>query len=719
MSAKDLVTRIGQIATKGKHKDRFLYVGVVGPKDSLEKVFYLIEVDTPWAQGEKIKNAIVNTLGENWQPESQKEKAGAFEEAVKRINAALGELSQSGEQEWVGKLNAIIGISAEDELIFSQTGKISGYLFRGNKISHITEKPIEPDQAHPLKTFVSIISGNVTHKDKVIIANSVLYSHLSLDRLRQILTTYSYKDAIAEIARGLRRAKIKDANLIVFDFADKETLAADQESTDKPDIILLDDIPDSKLLHYSKLFFKGTVVGAKATGKGLQKFGQFWMKSIQPKISKKVRSLGSRAKNLGGRTMRPISERFAAGPKINYFNKKPEKVGRNLTGILRFLSNVGFWFKQLWRPENRKYLYIALIVILLAIGFIKIQLNKGRNSDLSVQNQGLTSLDSARDLYVKALDELGLKREGGREKLIAARDAANKALESPAIHDEAKNLLAQINAKLDELNSAIRISASKEPSFTFPSANLKIYAVGADLYLFDADNEISKFDTRKKAVSSIASFSKDNGATKILAFSDTQNAFFCYTDKMKVEKLDLKSNTISDILVTDASGKWENAASIATFSTNIYLLDAESGEIWKHSVIDNGYSKGTSYLSKPKVPIKGAVGMAIDGDVYILQADGSVVRAKKSVQDSSFAIDKPPTPDDKIASPAKIYTTADSTSVYILDRAANRLLVFSKTGSYQKQYVADSEVTISDFAVNAKIKKLWLLSDTKVFEFDL
>jgi len=67
----------------------------------------------------------------------------------------------------------------------------------------------------------------------------------------------------------------------------------------------------------------------------------------------------------------------------------------------------------------------------------------------------------------------------------------------------------------------------------------------------------------------------------------------------------------------------------------------------------------------------------------------------------------------------KCDVSVDSNSIYILDKGANRVLEFSKTGAYKKQYVADSEVAITDFAVNAKIKKFWLLAGTKVFELDI
>lgn len=713
MSAKDLVARIGQVATTGKHKDRFLYVGTIEPKDSLEKFFYLIEIDTPWVDGEKIKNVIINTIGENYQP-NNKEKSDAFEEVIKKINLNLGDLSQAGEHEWIGKLNAIVGLVAGEELIFSQTGNISGYLFRGNKISHITEKPLETDEVHPLKTFLSVINGNVADKDKVAIANNQFYSHLSLDRLRQILLTFKYKDAVAEIVRILLRAKVKDANLIVFDFLNEDE--ANTDIDEKPNIIFLDNIPDSHFIHFSKLFFRGASKGARATGRGLVKFGQFWMKSVQPKISTGAKNLGRGTKKISKGAFVTASEKLTAGPKVNYFGRNISHQ-RPVSG--NFWQNLAARFKKLLQPENRKYLYIGLIALLLAFGLVKITINNHRNTNLKTQSDALSALDSARSTYSKALDDLGTQKPGAKDELLQAKEFAQKATTDQAIHDEAQNLLNQIQAKLDELNIATRISASKSPDFTLSGNNLKIIAVGASIYLLDADGKVSNFDTRNKNITPVVSLGSSDGKTKGLTFSDNSNSIYIYTDASKVKQLNLSTNTLTDALITDTSGKWENSVAVGVFSTNLYLLDADAGQIWKHTASDTGYSKGTAYIPKPTVPIKGAVDFSIDGDVYVLQNNGSVVRVKKSIEDSTFNLNPPPTPDDKITGPIKIYVGIDTSLIYILDKTANRVLQFSKTGVYQKQFVLDSSLPLTDFAINGKLKKLWLLSENKVFEVSL
>ncbi len=713
MSDKNLVARIGQIATKGKHKERFLFVGTIEPADSQDRFFYLIEIDTPWVDGEKIKNAIVRTLGDDWQGDG--DKTESFEVVIKKINAALGELSQSGEHEWVGKLNAIVGLISDNELVFSQTGNISGYLFRGNKISHITEKPVDGDEVHPLKTFISIIDGSVAADDKVIIANSQLYSHLSLDRLRQMFGTLNYREVIAEITKNLRRSKIKDVNLMIFDLADGKS---DQIDDDKPEIILLDDIPDSAPIHYTKLFFKGLDFGAKASGRGARKFAEFWVKQIQPKISAGAKSVGGRIKNSSGKSLQPLTERFGSVPKINHFNSRSKKSSGFLSYLQYFFANLLLWAKALTKPENRKYLYITIVVILLIIGFVKIQINSKKNQNITTSSQNLTSLDAARSMYSKALDDLGLKKSAGKDELISARDAATKATGTPAIADEAKNLLAQIQAKLDSLNSATRIVGNSTPTFSLSTNSTAVYAVGASLFSITADGKISEYDTRAKTAESYGQINNKLGKVVDATYNDSDNSLLILTDLPAVAKLDISSKSISTPVVV-TGGSWEKSSAIATYSSNIYLLDGTNGQIWKHTLSAGSYSKGSLYVTKQAVSLKDSLDLAVDGNVFVLKNDGSAIKIAKSVEDSTFALSALPTPDSKITSPKKIFTDQSSNSIYIVDSAANRVLQFTKLGVYQKQFVMDSNLALTTFAVNEKLKKLWLISGTKVFELDI
>ncbi|PIU24128.1 hypothetical protein COT12_02725 [Candidatus Berkelbacteria bacterium CG08_land_8_20_14_0_20_39_8] len=707
MSDINLVARIGQIATKGKHKEKFLFVGAEEPNQSLDRFFYIIEIESPWVNGEKIRQTIVEVLETKLKGA---DKAESFESTIKKINAELGELSQSGEHEWIGKLNAIIGFISNNELIFSQTGRISGYLFRGNKISHITEKPAEDEDIHPLKTFVSIIDGNITKGDKIIIANSEFYSHLSLDRLRQFFAAFPFDSAIDEIVKTLRHSKIKDVNLISFDLVDKD----DPNSENlEPKIVILDDIPDSPLKRYSKTIFRGLSAGAKTTGRGVKTIGKFWMNSIQPKISSGSKKVGQRIKKTSDKTFRPVGERLGSVPKVNYFNRKSSRDNY----FFYTFSNLTIWGKSLLKPKNRKYLYIIILVILLSIGFIKIQINSRNNQSLSSTSNNLASLDSAREQYSKALDDLGLKKQNAKEELISARDEAQKAISTPAVAEEAKNLLNQIQAKLDLLNSATRIAENTDPTFSFSESQKQLYAVGANLFSISADGKISEYDTRAKTAESYSQISSGMGQVIDIFYNDNNNSLLILTDKPTVAKLDIESKSISELPIADGAS-WEKSVATATYSSNIYLLDSENGQIWKHILFSSNYTKGSAYLSKQPISIKDSIDLAVDGNIYVMKADGTVIKISRSIEDSNFAISGIPTPDTKISDPLNLFTDQSSNSMYIGDKTNNRVLQFAKTGAYQKQYVLDN-MTLTSFAVNEKLKKIWLISDSKVFELDI
>ena len=149
------------------------------------------------------------------------------------------------------------------------------------------------------------------------------------------------------------------------------------------------------------------------------------------------------------------------------------------------------------------------------------------------------------------------------------------------------------------------------------------------------------------------------------------------------------------------------------------MLDSDVGKIWKYTLSDSTYSAATSYVVKTAISLSNSVDLAIDGDVYVLKNDGTIVKISKGAENTNYAISAPPTPEDKISSPKKILTSVDSGSLYIFDKEANRILEYTKAGGYKRQFVADKEISLSTFAINTKINKLWLVSEKKVYEFDL
>lgn len=73
--------------------------------------------------------------------------------------------------------------------------------------------------------------------------------------------------------------------------------------------------------------------------------------------------------------------------------------------------------------------------------------------------------------------------------------------------------------------------------------------------------------------------------------------------------------------------KWEKSDMIDTFSTNIYLLDKEKNQVFKHKTAVNGYSIGQWFLEDNDLKNIWKIStIAIDGWVYILKNDLSMLK---------------------------------------------------------------------------------------------
>ena len=465
-------------------------------------------------------------------------------------------------------------------------------------------------------------------------------------------------------------------------------------------------------MQYSKSLFKGLSAGAKASAKGAGRAAEFWSKSIEPKISSGLKSAGEKTRNFSSSKFKPAAEKFDKTPRVNYFNRGSKKT----SDFMHFFNNLLFWSKNLFKPENRKFLYITIIVLLLGFGFIKIQYNKNNNQGVISANESLASLDEAKSLFAKAIDDIGLKRSGGKEKLIAALASAQKASASPALTDEANNLSNQIKVKLDEINTAKRIYGT-DSVFSLQSAPLFVYASGANVISVSFDGAISSYNSRSKTVENIVSVSADFGKLVDVSYRDSDESLIALTDAPRVLKVDLANKTVSEVKLAEGEF-WEVGNSLATYSTNIYILDKNSGQIWKHSKADDAYGKGTAVISKMPDNLKSGIDINIDGNIYLLKSDGTAARISKGTADSAFKLAATPTPDDKILDPKSIFLNSETNSLYIFDKKANRVVQYSKLGVYQKQFVLDG-LELTNFAVNEKLKKLWLISETKVFEIDL
>lgn len=160
---------------------------------------------------------------------------------------------------------------------------------------------------------------------------------------------------------------------------------------------------------------------------------------------------------------------------------------------------------------------------------------------------------------------------------------------------------------------------------------------------------------------------------------------------------------------------WKSIGGLATYNTNLYVLDKDQNQIIKF--LNNGaaYSKSDYLSASAKADFTKAVSITTDNNIYVLFTDGTITKYFKgnAVDFSLNGLDKP------LLSPTKIYSTPDFDNIYILDKGNGRVVVFDKKGLYKAQYLSPIIKSAKDFEVLESDKKVYILSGSKIYKINL
>ncbi len=171
-----------------------------------------------------------------------------------------------------------------------------------------------------------------------------------------------------------------------------------------------------------------------------------------------------------------------------------------------------------------------------------------------------------------------------------------------------------------------------------------------------------------------------------------------------------------DVVAEVGADEWGKIADAVGFGGNLYLLDSvANGQIWKYTGVDAGLGAKTAYLKGEGLDLSSAVSLAIDGSVWVLFDDGTIVKYVRGVKDSFVVTGL----DEALVDPIKIYTSPEVENLYILDRQFTRVVVIGKNGEYQAQYRWPGIAGAKDLVVSEELKKILLLTGEKVFSLDL
>lgn len=192
---------------------------------------------------------------------------------------------------------------------------------------------------------------------------------------------------------------------------------------------------------------------------------------------------------------------------------------------------------------------------------------------------------------------------------------------------------------------------------------------------------------------------------------DDKNMYFANNSEVMSQT---KDATKAKSIITNEDD-WNELAGIGTFLNNIYILDKAKNQVLKFVASGSNYSSSNYFASGVSPDLSKAVAMAIDGSIWILQSDGAILKFTRG-KGESFSLTGLDAP---FGRPVAIATHEDSNNLYILDAGGGRIVVVDKKGAYVAQYSSRVLEKATNFDVDEKNKKVYVLSDKKVWTIDL
>jgi len=167
------------------------------------------------------------------------------------------------------------------------------------------------------------------------------------------------------------------------------------------------------------------------------------------------------------------------------------------------------------------------------------------------------------------------------------------------------------------------------------------------------------------------------------------------------------------VLPVGGSERWIQPQILGSYQGNLYLLDSSLNQIMRYEPDYGGLPE--DYSPAPgEVNLAGVVDMALDGQIYLLYADGRILKFDDG-QPAPFEITGLYEP---LQNPTALFTSEETQFVYVTDAGNNRILQLTKEGGFLRQLKAATGESFDDlkglFAIE-KFNLLYFVSGNKLY----
>lgn len=407
---------------------------------------------------------------------------------------------------------------------------------------------------------------------------------------------------------------------------------------------------------------------------------------------------------------RSVSRLVEKEEEVEHVENKRANLLEKVFSKIKLPQRKSFFVRRTDLEKRKKILFIIALTLLVLLAVAFVFGLKQRAADKR-QSKVKSLIILAEEKFNQGKEIYSANPGEGKSFLTEAEKLVGEGL----VLEKNSQELVLLKEQIEKFSSSLGVETSLQEVPTFMDLSLIIDGASGvslslldkDLAILDANKEkVYLLDTEKK--SNVVYELKQSGGKLMTAFA---GKIVVFTEK-GIAEVDTKNKSVS-IKINKDEG-WKEIVGLASFNGNLYLLDKGASDIWRYLASGEGYGTRKSWFVDSPPDFSGAISMAIDGAVWVLEKD-KISKFNLS-QPETFSLTKMP---EAFADPIKIYTSVDNQNLYVLDKGRGKIYEIAKNGEYKASYVWEGIKEASDLVAVESVKKIFLLSGTKIYEIGM
>ncbi|MEK7105317.1 MAG: hypothetical protein AAB865_01375 [Patescibacteria group bacterium] len=636
-----------------------------------------------------------------------------FEQLLQAINEDIGAAYDDGQFSLpIADASSVIGIANKETVVVSGFGNLLAQFMHKSEKEHFDiydlarGMRVEDEAPTWKKPYLTVLDGDLKSGDVLYIGTRISRHDMTGATLNEIITTLPPTSAVSRIRQYLPIETVFSAVVIRTERTDEPTLVSEgtaEASLEKfdntkstTDRFLSDQKPEVKSIAMKlwQLIFpkRGSAERKRAAKRG----ARFVWRLVLTFLTVTARILLGLLEALwkGARHV-------ATHPKdiLRSASKVRSAVDRNIrTGIQRF--NL--------LPQMSKYILLVLLLIgfLFAGGIIFVHRQQVNAAERKAYEYNITNIEKKIENADASL--IYGNEDQARTQLNEAWQLVSQLSTEPeARKQKADELKTTIEAKRNQLRHMLTVEATQvaDASGLTDASLSAVVPIGSSFYGVTDKGDVYTIDTANGTLQQVEVTKGDVGGPEATTSSDA--AIYWLDNGLTRFLPDTKE--VAPLSVS------RTGVDLVYYGAKMYILSPESGQVYRHQRTAAGFDGGSAWITSGVSSLVDATSLTIDGYVWILKADGTVLRYGAGKEtDWRLGIVEP-----ALLNTKDIWTDETSKFLYVLDPNEKRIVVFNKeTGALITQYTNEAFADLKSMTIDETNKKITVLAGSKVYQFE-